>query len=63
MGLTTQQESRLIWAPEVKGCVLFLISGHLAMTEICDRFRLCLQCRDLGWSIVAINQIGSRSSS
>ena len=26
-GLTTQQVNRLIWAPEVIGCVLFLISG------------------------------------
>jgi hypothetical protein len=58
-GLTTQQVNRLIWAPEVIGCVLFLISGHLAMTEICHRFRPCLQPRNLGWSIVAINQVGS----
>jgi hypothetical protein len=58
-GLTTQQVNRLIWAPEVAGCVLFLISGHLAMTEVCHRFRPCLRRRDLGWSIVAINQIGS----
>jgi hypothetical protein len=58
-GLTTQQVNRLIWAPEVVGCVLFLISGHLAMVEICHRSRPCLRQRDLGWSIVAINQIGS----
>jgi hypothetical protein len=58
-GLTTQQTNRLIWAPESIGCVLFLISGHLAMTEICHRFRPCLRRRDLGWAIVAINQLGS----
>jgi hypothetical protein len=58
-GLTTQQENRLIWSPEIVGCALFLISGHLAMTEICHRFRPCLRPRDLGWSIVAINQVGS----
>jgi hypothetical protein len=58
-GLTTQQINRLIWAPEVVGCVLFLTSGHLAMTEICHRFRPCLRRRDLGWSIVVVNQIGS----
>jgi len=58
-GLTTQQVNRLIWSPEVVGCILFLISGHLAMTEVCHRFRPCLRRRDLGWSIVAINQIGS----
>jgi hypothetical protein len=58
-GLTTQQSNRLIWAPESIGCVLFLISGHLAMTEICHRFRPCLRSRNLGWAIVAINQLGS----
>jgi hypothetical protein len=42
----------------VIGRVLFLIAGHLAATETCHRFRPCLR-RDLGWSIVVINQIGS----
>jgi hypothetical protein len=58
-GLTTQEVNRMVWAPEVTGCVLFLISGHLAMTEICHCTRPCMRRRDLGWSIVAINQIGS----
>jgi hypothetical protein len=58
-GLTTHQENRLIWSPEMIGCILFLISGHLAMGEICHRFRPCLRRRDLGWAIVAINQAGS----
>jgi hypothetical protein len=58
-GLTTHQENRLIWSPEIIGCILFLISGHLAMGEICHRFRPCLRRRDLGWAIVAINQAGS----
>jgi hypothetical protein len=58
-GLTTHQENRLIWSPEMIGCVLFLISGHLAMTEICHRFRPCLRRRDPAWAIVAINQAGS----
>jgi len=58
-GLTTHQVNRLIWAPEVIGCTLFLISGHLGMVEICHRSRPCLRRRDLGWSIVAINQLGS----
>jgi hypothetical protein len=58
-GLTTRGVNRLVWAPEITGCVLFLVSGHLAMVEICHRARPCLRRRDLGWSIVAINQIGS----
>ena len=58
-GLSTQGVNRLIWAPEVTGCVLFLISGHLAMVEICHRSRPCLRWGELGWWIVAINQVGS----
>jgi hypothetical protein len=58
-GLDTHGVNRLIWRPEVAGCVLFLISGHLAMTEVCHRSRPCLRRRDLGWAIVAINQVGS----
>ena len=30
-GLSTHGVDRLIWRPEIAGCVLFLISGHLAM--------------------------------
>ena len=58
-GLDTRGVDRLVWRPEVIGCVLFLISGHLAMGEICHRFKPCLRRRDLGWAIVAINQVGS----
>ncbi|MFF7842234.1 hypothetical protein ACFZC6_26035 [Streptomyces ossamyceticus] len=57
-GLTVQQINRLIWAPDVIGCVLFLISGHLALVEICHG-RPRLLPRDLGWWIVAVNQLGS----
>ncbi|MFJ7988421.1 hypothetical protein [Streptomyces sp. NPDC096351] len=57
-GLTAQQVNRLIWAPDVIGCVLFLISGHLGFAEICHG-RPCLRRRDLGWWIVAVNQLGS----
>ncbi|MGA8219543.1 MAG: hypothetical protein WB771_13355 [Solirubrobacterales bacterium] len=58
-GLSTHGVNRLIWRPEVIGCLLFLISGHLAMAETCHRSRPCLRRRDLGWAIVAVNQIGS----
>ncbi|MFJ1669388.1 hypothetical protein ACIOK4_23885 [Streptomyces bottropensis] len=57
-GLTAQQVNRLIWAPDMIGCVLFLISGHLALVEICHG-RPRLLPRDLGWWIVAVNQLGS----
>ncbi|WP_028799815.1 NADH-ubiquinone oxidoreductase [Streptomyces sp. 142MFCol3.1] len=57
-GLSVRQMNRLIWTPDVIGCVLFLISGHLAFAEICHG-RICLRSRSLGWWIVAVNQLGS----
>ncbi|MFG2330984.1 hypothetical protein ACGFMM_15290 [Streptomyces sp. NPDC048604] len=58
-GLTVQQVNRLIWTPDVVGCVLFLVSGHLAFAEICHRSRPCIRSRSLGWWVVAVNQFGS----
>ncbi|MFJ7591787.1 hypothetical protein ACIQZO_31350 [Streptomyces sp. NPDC097617] len=58
-GLTTQQVNRLIWTPDVIGCLLFLISGHLAFVEICHRPWPCFRSRSLGWWVVAVNQFGS----
>ncbi len=56
--LTTAQEHRLVWAPEFVGCVLFLLSGHLALTEM-HRDRPRGRRADLGWWIVVVNQAGS----
>ncbi len=56
--LSGQQLDRLIWAPEMIGCILFLLSGHIAIIEECHgRFRL--GPRTLGWWIVTVNQLGS----
>ena len=56
--LSTKQQDHLIWVPEMIGCVLFLVSGHVAIEEICHgRFRL--MPRSLGWWVVAVNQLGS----
>ncbi|THA78374.1 hypothetical protein E6R60_05660 [Streptomyces sp. A0642] len=57
-GLSTQQVNRLIWAPDMVGCTLFLISGHLALVEVCHG-RPGIRAGDLGWWIVAVNQLGS----
>ncbi|MFG2096780.1 hypothetical protein [Streptomyces sp. NPDC048612] len=57
-GLTAQQQNRLVWTPDMVGCLLFLISGHLAIAEICHG-PPCLRRRSLGWWIVAVNQLGS----
>jgi len=50
---------RLVWSPDMVGCALFLISGHLAMAGIAGRFWRVWHCRDLGWWIIAVNQLGS----
>ncbi|MEE4490012.1 hypothetical protein [Streptomyces sp. BE230] len=57
-GLSVQQVDRLIWAPDMIGCTLFLLSGHLALVEVCHG-RPGIRARDLGWWIVAVNQLGS----
>jgi hypothetical protein len=56
--LTVAQEHRLVWSPEIVGCVLFLLSGHLALTEM-HRDRPRGRRADLGWWIVVVNQLGS----
>jgi hypothetical protein len=57
-GLSARQTNRLIWFPDLVGCLLFLVSGHLAVVEVCHG-RPCLHARSLGWWIVAVNQLGS----
>jgi hypothetical protein len=57
-GLNAGQTDRLVWAPEMAGCILFLISGHIGIVEVCHgRFRLMPS--SLGWWVVIVNQIGS----
>jgi hypothetical protein len=56
-GLGPTAEDRLVWSPDVIGCSLFLVSGHLALVGI-GGWRFWRR-RDLGWWIVAVNQIGS----
>ena len=56
--LSTRQVDRLIWAPELVGCILFLVSGHLGIAEVCHG-RFHLMTSSLGWWIVVVNQIGS----
>ncbi|HXS47605.1 MAG TPA: hypothetical protein VN756_09090 [Solirubrobacterales bacterium] len=58
-GLGAVAEDRLVWSPDIVGCLLFLISGHMAMVGIAGGWRRFWRCRDLGWWIVAGNQLGS----
>jgi hypothetical protein len=56
--LSVAQLHRLVWSPEFVGCILFLVSGHLALVgKRRDRRRGRLV--SLGWWIVAVNQLGS----
>jgi hypothetical protein len=57
--LTPAAFDRLVWSPDMVGCALFLISGHLAMAGIAGGFWRVWRRRDLGWWIIAVNQVGS----
>lgn len=56
--LTPTQEDRLVWNPDIIGCILFLISGLFAMVDISGSW-LRLRGEGLGWWIVVVNQLGS----
>jgi hypothetical protein len=56
--MTPTQVDRLVWNPDIIGCLLFLISGHLAMVDIAGSWWR-LRAEGLGWWIVSINQLGS----
>jgi len=57
-GLDAQQTNRLIWAPEITGCVLFLLSGHFAFAALRLAGRRP-RLDDLGWWVAGVNQLGS----
>jgi len=57
-GLSASAENHLVWSPDMVGCTLFLVSGQMAIAEVCHR-RWCWRSRDLGWWIVIVNQLGS----
>ncbi|MBS1676403.1 MAG: hypothetical protein JST08_03370 [Actinobacteria bacterium] len=56
--LTAAQQDRLIWSPDMIGCVLFLVAGVLAMVDISGSW-WDLRGEGLGWWIVFVNQVGS----
>jgi hypothetical protein len=57
--LSPAQYDRLVWSPDMVGCALFLVSGHLAMVRISGTWLPCWRPHELGWRIVALNQLGS----
>ena len=56
--LTPTQEDRLVWNPDIIGCLLFLIAGYFAMVDISGSWWV-LRGENLGWWIVFVNQVGS----
>ena len=56
-GLSTKQENRLVWSPDVFGSACFLMSGALAYRVACG-YRLRPVHRDDSWRTAAINLAG-----
>jgi hypothetical protein len=57
--LSPAQVDRLVWSPDMIGCALFLVSGHLAMVGLSGSWLPCWRPRERAWWIVAVNQLGS----
>jgi hypothetical protein len=57
-GLSTAAENRVIWAPDVFGCIAFLVASGLAWVEVCGGVA-CRPRRELEWWIAAVNLAGS----
>ncbi|MBS1879656.1 MAG: hypothetical protein JST31_09100 [Actinobacteria bacterium] len=56
--LSVAQVHRLVWSPEVVGCILFLASGQIALIALWRARRPGVHSR-LDWSVALINQLGS----
>jgi hypothetical protein len=56
--LSTQQEERLVWGPDLIGSVAFLVASSLAWIEVCDGW-WGWHPRETPWRIVSLNLVGS----
>lgn len=56
--LSVAQVHRLVWSPEFVGCILFLVSGQIALAALWRRRRPGAHAR-LEWSVALVNQLGS----
>ena len=56
-GLSTKQENRLVWTPDLFGSAAFLISGALAY-RVATGPHLLPARRDRDWSMAAVNLAG-----
>jgi hypothetical protein len=57
-GLSAEETNVLVWAPDVVGCVCFLVASLLAYVEY-GHGRLALAPRNVSWWIVSVNLLGS----
>ena len=56
--LSTSQQERLVWAPDMFGSIAFMIASTLAWLEVCHGW-WHWDPRDTSWRIVALNLLGS----
>ena len=56
--LSTTQENRRVWTPDLLGSVAFLVASALAFADV-RRPWLSWRPRDLGWAIAVLNMVGS----
>jgi hypothetical protein len=57
-GLSAHGSNVYVWAPDVLGSICFLVSSELAFAEAGHSW-LSWRPRDLGWTIAALNLLGS----
>jgi hypothetical protein len=57
-GLDTQQEDRLVWAPDIFGSIAFLVASTLAWASLVG-FRWAARRDDANWWVNLLNGIGS----
>lgn len=57
-GLDTQQDRRLIWAPDLFGSLCFLVASGLAFVEV-NAGLMPRPDGSTGWRIAALNMVGS----
>jgi hypothetical protein len=57
-GLDAQQTNRLVWGPDFKGSICFLVASHLAWLAVCHRV-WCVRRDDSDWWVAALNYAGS----
>ena len=57
-GLDTQQENRLVWAPDIFGSIAFLVASHLAWMQLSGRFWY-RNTDDPDWWSSMLNYLGS----